>query len=111
MEGKYTALIDFTSLQALKAFIRIIKEGNGRVSICQEKSDSGSILDNSMLVSNIKAENIFRSEVMIYASSAIDFERAKAVLNCENGDTAEKSAACSLLESVTNFTGGNTSTK
>jgi len=105
MEVKYVATIDFTSLHALKTFIRIVKEAGGSVSISGERPDNSSMLDNPILVPNIEAENIFSSEIKIYASSTIDLERANAVLNCEIGDKAEKSAACTLLESVTNFTG------
>jgi SulP family sulfate permease len=105
MEGKYVATIDFTSLQALKTFIRIVKEAGGSVSISGERPDNSSMLDNPILVPNIESENIFSSDINIYASSTIDLERAKAVLNCEIGDKVEKSAARTLLESVTNFTG------
>ena len=105
MDVKYVATIDFTSLHALKTFIRIVKEAGGSVSIDGERPENGSMLDNPMLVLNIEAENIFNSEIKIYASSAIDLESAKAVLNCEIGDKAEKSAARTLLESVANFTG------
>lgn len=111
MEGKYVATIDFASLHALKTFIRIVKEASGSVSMSQEKSDNSLMLDNPILVTNIDAENIFSSEIKIYASSAIDLERAKEVLNCEIGDKVEKSAACTLLESVTNFKGCTLSMK
>jgi SulP family sulfate permease len=69
------------------------------------------MLEYPILIPNYEAENMFCSEIMIYASSTIDLEKAKAVLNCEIGGKAEKSAASSLLESVTNFTGCATRAK
>ena len=105
MEGKYVATIDFTSLHALEKFIKLVKEVGASVSISGESPDTSSMLDNPILVGNTKVENIFCSEIKIYASSTIDLERAEAVLNGESGDKVQKSAACTLLESVINFTG------
>ena len=105
MEGKYVATIDFTSLHALKTFIKLVKEVGASVSISGESPDTGSMLDNPIVVANNEAENIFCSQIKIYASSTIDLERAEAVLNAETGDKVKKSAACTLLESVVNFTG------
>ncbi|KUO74177.1 MAG: hypothetical protein APF81_04620 [Desulfosporosinus sp. BRH_c37] len=105
MEDKYLVTIDLTSLQALKTFIRFVKEANGSVSISGERQDYSSMLNNPILVPNLEVENIFGSEIKIYASSTIDLERANAALNCEIVDKAEKTAAGTLLESVMNFTG------
>lgn len=105
MEVKYVATIDFISLHALKTFIRIVNEEGGSVSISGERPDNSSRVDNSILVPSIEAEGVFSSDIKIYASSALDLERARTALNCEIGDGLEKSAACTLLESVTNFRG------
>lgn len=105
MEVRYVATIDFTSLHALKTFIGIVKEAGGSALISEERPDNSSMLDNPILVLDIEAENIFSPEIKIYASSALDLESAKAVLNCEISEKAEKSAARTLLESVANFTG------
>lgn len=105
MENKYIATIDFTSLDALKTFIGIIKEASGSVSISGEKPENSSMLDNPIIVDNEQTETIFCSEIKIYASSTIDLERAKEVLNCENSEKDKRTAACELLESLTNFKG------
>lgn len=105
MTDMYVVNIDFTSLQALKTFIRVVQEAGGNVTISGEKPDNSSLLDTPILVPNIKAGNIFSSKIKIYASSTIDLERAKAALNCGIDDKVEKSAAFTLLESVSNFTG------
>lgn len=102
MEDKYMATIEFTSLQALKGFIRIVKEAGGNVSISGEKPESGAMLDHPILVPIIDAESIFSSQIKVYASSAGALERATEVFS----DKAEISAASLLLESVTRFTGG-----
>ncbi|HZK84734.1 MAG TPA: hypothetical protein VFC58_08670 [Desulfosporosinus sp.] len=101
MEVKYVATIDFTSLHALKTFIRIVNEAGGSVSISGERPDKISRLDNLI----IEAETVFSSDIKIYASSALDVERVRTDLNCEIGSGLQKSAACTLLESVTNFRG------
>ncbi len=105
MEVKYVATIDLTSLHALKAFISIVKEAGGSVSISGERSDNSSMLDIPILVPNTIAGAIFSSEIRIYASSTSDLETANAVLNCGIVDKAEKSAASTLLDSVNKFKG------
>lgn len=103
MEVKYVATIDFTSLHALNTFIRCVKEVGGSVSINGARPDKGSMLESPIIVPQI--DSIFSKDIKIYAASTIDLERAKAVLNCEIVHKEEKSAASTLLESVTNFTG------
>lgn len=105
MEVKYVATIDFTSFHALDTFIRIIKEVGGSVSINRDGPDKSSMLDNLVIVPHIDSENIFSTDIKIYAASTIDLERANAVLNYEPAAKEEKSAASTLLESVSNFTG------
>lgn len=105
MEVKYVATINFTSLHALKTFIGIVNEAGGSVSMSGERPDNISTLDNPVLVPTIEAETVFSSEIKIYACSTQDLERARTGLNCKIGDGLEKSAACTLLESVTNFRG------
>jgi SulP family sulfate permease len=105
MQGKFVATIDFTSLHALKTFIRIVNEAGGSVLISGERPDKSSMLDNPLIVTGKEAENIFISEIKVYASSTIDLEKAKAALNSVIGDKVEKSVASTLLESVSKFTG------
>ncbi|KJS84026.1 hypothetical protein [Desulfosporosinus sp. BICA1-9] len=85
MEVKCVASIDFTSLHELKAFIRIVKEAGGSVSLSGEIPDDSSILDNPILIPNIESDSISSSEVKDHVT--------------------EKSATCTLLESVSNFPG------
>lgn len=105
MEVKYVATIDFTSFNALDTFIRIVKEVGGSVSINRDSPDKSSMLENPIIVPHIDSENIFSTDIKIYAASTIDLERANAVLNGAVTDKEEKSVARTLLESVTNFTG------
>ena len=102
---KYVSTIDLTALNALKIFIRSVREAGGILIISGVKSDLNSMLKKSNLVSDIEVENIFMSENEIFASSSNALERAKTVLNCEI-DNKKKSMACNLLESVANFNGG-----
>ena len=97
---KHVTSIDITSLNALKIFIRSVKESGGSVIICGVRSNINSMLLKSNFDSDIGIDNKFMlSENEIFASSSKDLERARAVLNCEIGDNAEKSMACNLLAS------------
>lgn len=105
---KYVTTIDLTSLSALKVFIRNVREAGGILIISGVKSDLDAMLKKSNLDSDIGADNIFMSENEVFASSTNALERARAVLNCELGDNAQKSAACTLLDTVTTVHGTNT---
>ena len=105
MEAKYVATIDFTSLQQLKMFIGIVNQAGGSFLINGGKPDLSTMVNNPILAPDFRSENSFTSEIKIYASTTIDLERAKEVLNCEIGDKVKKSASCTLLESVSNFKG------
>ncbi|HBW35978.1 SulP family inorganic anion transporter [Desulfosporosinus sp. BICA1-9] len=105
---KYVASMDLTALSSIKIFIRTVKEAGGIVIICGVKSELNSLLTNSNVIADVGEENIFMSENEIFASSTNALEKARAALNCD--DNGEKSAACTLLESVTNFNGGNSTT-
>lgn len=106
---KYVSAIDLTSLNALKVFVRMVREAGGILIISGVKSDLSSMLENSNLVSDIDVENIFMSENEIFASSNNALARARAVLNCETSAIAKKSAACAILDSESTFKGLNTS--
>ena len=108
---KYVTSIDLTALHALKIFIRTVKEAGGILIISGVRTELRTMLESSNLVSDIEVENLFMSENEVFASSTNALERARAVLNCKFGDNGEKSAACSLLESVSNFNGGSNITK
>lgn len=105
MESKYKVTSNFTSLHALEKFIKLVKEAGGSISLSEDRLAESLTFDNPVLVPTIEVESIFSAEIKIYASSTIDLEKVKAVLNDESGVEAEKSAACVLLESVTKFTG------
>ncbi|HEY8908830.1 MAG TPA: SulP family inorganic anion transporter [Desulfosporosinus sp.] len=102
---KYVATIDMTSLEALKIFIRAVREADGILIISGVKSELSEMLEKSNLVSDIDVDNIFMSENEVFASSTNALERARASLNCEIGVNSGKSAACTLLESVSSFSG------
>lgn len=101
---KYVASIDLTSLNALKVFIRTVREAGGILIISGVKEELSSMIKNTNLETDIDADNIFMSENEVFTSSTNALERAKEVLHCEKS-TEKKSLACNLLESVTNFSG------
>jgi len=103
---KYVATIDMTSLGALKVFARTVREAGALLIISGVSSELSEMFEKSNLVSDVSAENIFMSENEVFASSTNALVRARASLNCGVGGSAEKSAACTLLESVSNFNGG-----
>lgn len=109
---KYVTTIDLTALNAIKVFIRTVREAGGILIISGVRSEHKSMLKNSNLVSDIDGENIFMSENEIFASSTNALERARTALRCgidEKAEKSEKSAACTLIESVSTFKGTNTS--
>lgn len=98
---KHVASIDITSLNALKSFIRSVKESGGSVIVCGVRSNINSVLLKSNFYQDIGVENKFMlTENETFATSSKDLERARAVLNCEFGDNEENSMTCNLLESV-----------
>ena len=104
---KYVTSMDLTSLNALKIFIRSVRETGGILIISGVKLELVSMLKNSNLVSDIAEGNLFMSENEIFASSTNALQRAKAVLNCEMGERSDQSATCILLQSVSTFKGAN----
>ena len=102
---KYVTSIDLTSLNAIKIFMRTVKESGGILIISGVKSELNSLLKNSNVTSDIGEDNIFMSENEIFASSNNALEKARAAINCDTADSGQKSASCSLLESVSNFNG------
>lgn len=102
---KYVTSVDLTSLNALKIFFRSVKDAGGIVIISGVKSELNSLLENSNVTSDIGEENIFMTENEIFASSTNALEKARSAINCDLTDSGQKSASCTLLESVTNFNG------
>jgi len=100
---KYVNTIDLTSLNTLKVFIRNVREAGGTMLISGVNSDLDLFFKKTNLESDIGIENIFRSENEVFASTTNALQRARASLNCEIGDKAQKSVACTLLDSVTTF--------
>ncbi|WP_407309158.1 SulP family inorganic anion transporter [Desulfosporosinus sp. SB140] len=96
---KHVSSIDVTSLNALKAFNRSVKENGGSVIICGVRTNIDSILVKSHFDTDIGSDNKFISENETFAFSSKDLERAKAVLNCEVTNPDGKSIACDLLAS------------
>jgi SulP family sulfate permease len=103
---KHVASIDITALNALKLFIRSVKESGGSVIVCGIRSNINSILIKSNFDQDIGVDNKFMLvENEIFATTSKDLERARAVLNCEIEDNVEKSMTCNLLESFANLNG------
>lgn len=101
---KYVASIDLTSLGALKVFARTVRETGGILIISGVSTELSAMFEKANIDADIDVENIFMSENEIFASSTNALERARAALNCEI-NTENKSLACDLLESVSNFKG------
>ena len=72
--------IDVTALDALKVFIRRVKDSGDDVIVSGVKSGLNHMLLNSNLTDEIGRENIFLSEDEIFASSVRAIERAKKLL-------------------------------
>lgn len=77
---KSVTMIDITSLDTLKIFIRRIKENGGIVLVCGVSTGLNSMLLNSELTSEIGGENIFMFENEVFASSRKAIERAQVIL-------------------------------
>ncbi len=77
---KTVAMIDMTSLDSLKRFIRDIKETGGEVILCGIRSGLNGMLVNSGLSADIGPENIFLSEDEVFASSIKALERAHKII-------------------------------
>jgi len=107
---KYVSTIDLTSLNALKIFIRTVREAGGILIVSGVTPELSLMFKNSNLVEDLDIDNIFMAENEIFASSTNVLERARSVLNCEK-DSNKKSMACTLLESVSNFTGSTNGAK
>jgi SulP family sulfate permease len=58
------------------------------------------MIKKSNLDSDIGIDNIFMSENEVFASSTSALERARDALNCGIRDNAKKSAACTIIDSV-----------
>ncbi|ODA39415.1 SulP family inorganic anion transporter [Desulfosporosinus sp. BG] len=101
---KYVTTIDLTSISTLKVFIRNVREAGGILIISGVKSDLDVMLKKSNIDSDIGIDNIFMSENEVFASSTNALERARAALKCGVGDTAKKSAACTIIDSVSTAT-------
>jgi len=106
---KYVTTIDLTSLSALRIFIRNVREVGGIPLISGVNSDLDLFFKKTNLESDIGIENIFRSENEVFASTTNALQKARASLDCEIGDKAQKSAACTQLDSVPTFKITNTS--
>lgn len=77
---KTVATIDITSLDAIKLFIRHVKEAGGKVILCGVRSGLNLMLVNSNLSDEIGPENIFLSQDEVFASSSQALERAQELV-------------------------------
>jgi sulfate permease, SulP family len=109
LKMKYVTTIDLTSLSALKVFIRNVREVGGILIISGVKPELEVMLQKLDLEADIGNENIFRSENEVFVSTTNALERARTALKCENDSNSLKSAACTLLDSVSTFKGASSS--
>jgi sulfate permease, SulP family len=94
----HVSSIDVTSLNTLKEFTRLVKDGGGSVIVYGVRADVNSILVKSNFDSDIGTENKILSESETLSFSSKDLERAKAVLSCaeENNSIASSFLASSF---------------
>ena len=97
---KYVTTIDLTSLTALKVFVRNVREAGGILIISGVNPELDLLLKRSNFDTDIGIENIFMSENEVFASTTNALEKARAALNCGTGDNANKSAACTIINSA-----------
>ncbi|MDQ7092398.1 SulP family inorganic anion transporter [Desulfosporosinus sp. PR] len=110
LEMENVISIDVTSLNALKIFIKSVKRSGGKVIICGVRPDIDSILLKSNFDTEIGMNSKFTlTEEEVFTNNPIDLEKAR-VISCEN-DNTENTFSYHLLQSVTNFNGGNSSNK
>ncbi|WP_407311352.1 SulP family inorganic anion transporter [Desulfosporosinus sp. SB140] len=105
---KYVTAIDLTSLGVLKVFARNVKEAGGIMIISGVNPELDVMIKKSNLDSDVGSDNVFMTENEIFASTTNALERARTVLSCETGDNAKKSAACTLIDSISGFNGTTT---
>ncbi|WP_407309168.1 SulP family inorganic anion transporter [Desulfosporosinus sp. SB140] len=111
LEMENVISIDVTSLNAMKVFVKSVQRSGGNVIICGVRSDINSVLLKANFDTEIGMDSKFTlSEEELFKTSTIDIERARLVASCEN-DNSENTFAYHLLQSVTNFNGGNSSNK
>lgn len=109
LDMKNIISIDVTALSALKIFIKSVKRFGGNVIICGARPDINFILLKSDFNTEIGANSKFTlSEEEIFSS--IKIKKSKIALSCEK-DNPENTFAYHLLQSVTNFNGGNNPNK
>lgn len=96
---KQVVTIDITSLDALKVFIRSVREAGGSIIICGVRSGINSVLVNSDLSSDVGSDNIFMSEDQIFASSTKALERARAILRLSNQENRRAEDGAVIAES------------
>ena len=78
---KQVATIDITALDALKIFLRSVREEGSSIILCGVASGLNTMLTNADMVKDIGQENIFISEEEVFASSMKAFERAKELVS------------------------------
>ena len=91
---KRVATIDITSLDAIKIFIRSVKESGGSIIVCGVNSGLNSMLLNSNMTSLIGKENIFMTEDEVFASSNKALEKAREIINCNGQLTIDNNVEC-----------------
>ena len=77
---RYVTTIDLTSLNALKVFIRNVREAGGSMIVSGVNSDIDLFFKKTNFDSDIGIENIFRSENDVFASTTNALQKARASL-------------------------------
>jgi sulfate permease, SulP family len=107
IEMKNVISIDVTSLSALKIFIRSVKRFGGNVIICGARPQINTLLLKSEFHTEIGDKcNFTLSEEEIFMSTSINLKKAR-IDHSFDKDNPENTFAYHLLQSVTNFNGGN----
>lgn len=104
--------LDATAINALKIFIKSVKRYGGETIICGARPKINTILLKANLEKELERDYKFTlSEEEILNSVAITTENERTVLSCEKDNSVVNNFAYHLLQSVTNFNGGNSSNK
>ncbi|MGC7872510.1 SulP family inorganic anion transporter [Desulfosporosinus sp. SYSU MS00001] len=112
LEMKNVISLDVTSLNALKVFIKSVKRFGGKAMICGVRPEINLLLLKANLDTELGMDYEFTlSEDDLLKSIALDIEKTRVAFSCENTNTETDNFAYHLLQSVSNFNGGNSSNK
>lgn len=97
---KFITTMDLTSIGALRAFIRNVKEAGGMIIISGVNPKLSTLLEKTGVTADVGAENVFLMEKEVFAATTNAFERAKALLKQEQSRPAPKLTTSAATPSI-----------